>query len=208
MSYTDYYDEQAEVTGWLGPEVVFGLAYKYVRPGDTLLDLGIGTGLGSLPFHMAGLRVLGMDASEVMLEGTRLKGFAEDLQQHDLTSPPYPYADGSLDHVICVGVLNFIKDHTPVFHEAGRMLCDGGLFAFTVGDRNADEPDELTAGREHTGTDESVTIYMHSPEQVRRLLADHALTVARELEFVTYMDDERTKRLRARAYVALRDPRS
>ncbi len=26
------YDEEAEATGWFGPEVVFGLAYRYVQP--------------------------------------------------------------------------------------------------------------------------------------------------------------------------------
>ncbi len=208
MSYTDYYDEQAEATGWLGPEVVFGLTYDYIQAGDTLLDLGIGTGRGSLPFHKAGVRIFGMDTSEVMLAGTRLKGFADDLRQHDLTSLPYPYDDGSIDHVICVGVLNFFRDHTPVFHEAKRLLRDAGLFAFTVGDRDPDEPDELTACPEHTGADESWTIYMHCPEEVRHLLDDHSFTVVRELEFATYMDAERTKRLRARAYVARRDPRT
>ena len=44
------YDEEAEATGWLGPEVAFGLAYKYIQPGQSILDIGIGTGFGSILF--------------------------------------------------------------------------------------------------------------------------------------------------------------
>ncbi len=31
------YDSQARRTNWFGPEVVFGLAYEYVKAGDSLL---------------------------------------------------------------------------------------------------------------------------------------------------------------------------
>jgi len=36
------YDEEAEATGWFGPEVLFGLAHKFIRPGQSILDIGIG----------------------------------------------------------------------------------------------------------------------------------------------------------------------
>ena len=42
------YDDEAEACGWFGPEVVLGLAYKCVQPGQSILDIGIGTGLGSV----------------------------------------------------------------------------------------------------------------------------------------------------------------
>ncbi|MCP4545252.1 MAG: class I SAM-dependent methyltransferase [bacterium] len=207
MSFTDYYDAQADATGWLGPEIVFGLAYRHIRSGDTLLDIGIGTGLGSIPFHKAGLRILGMDLSEEMLEGTKSKGIAAELKLHDLTSVPYPYGDESLDHAICVGVLQFFRSPNLVFGEAARMLRDGGVFAFTTADRDSADPVELTVGPEHTGSDESVTMYLHEAEAIRRLLLDCSFTVQRELEFTTYMDEDRRRRLRARAYLAQRSPR-
>lgn len=39
------YDDAAEAVGWFGPEVALGLAYKYVGPGQSILGIGIGTGL-------------------------------------------------------------------------------------------------------------------------------------------------------------------
>ncbi len=44
------YDEEAEATGWYGPEVAFGLTYAHVQPSQSMLDIGIGTGLGSILF--------------------------------------------------------------------------------------------------------------------------------------------------------------
>ena len=68
------YDKEAEASGWYGPEVAFGLAFKYVLPGQSILDIGIGTGLGSVLFRKAGLDVHGMDISSKMLDVSRSKG--------------------------------------------------------------------------------------------------------------------------------------
>lgn len=62
------YDRKAEEYDWRGPEVAFGLSYAFVSPGESVLDIGIGTGLSSVLFHKAGLRVYGMDVSPQMLE--------------------------------------------------------------------------------------------------------------------------------------------
>jgi len=107
QSYADCYDKEAEAVAWHGPAVVFGLMYHYIEAGQSLLDIGIGTGLGSVPFARAGLHVFGMDNSSAMLDGARSKGFARDLRDHDMMSVPYPYDRGSFDHAICVGALQF-----------------------------------------------------------------------------------------------------
>lgn len=49
------YDKRIKEYGWVGSEVAFGLAYEYTNPGQTILDVGIGTGLGSVLFHWAGM---------------------------------------------------------------------------------------------------------------------------------------------------------
>ncbi len=74
---TETYDEEAEATGWYGPEVAFGLAFKYLRPGQSILDLGIGTGLAAVLFRQAGLKVYGMDVAPEMLDACRGKGFTD-----------------------------------------------------------------------------------------------------------------------------------
>ena len=194
------YDGEAEATGWYGPEVAFGLAYKYVRPGQSILDLGIGTGLAAVLFRQAGLRVHGMDLAPEMLEACRGKGFT-DLVLHDLTAVPYPFPAESFDHAVCVGTLNFIRDLTPVFAETARILRDGGVFVFAVGDRSDDEPAEIEVGPEHTMTDASVTMYRHSSRQVEAWVAASGFTLLRTLAFAVPMDRTRTSSQPIRAYL-------
>ncbi len=62
------YDNAAIAIDWKGPSLVFGLISDFIRPDQTVLDIGIGTGLGSEPFFRRGLRIYGMDISSSMLE--------------------------------------------------------------------------------------------------------------------------------------------
>lgn len=206
-SLASHYDSEAEVYNWRGPEVVFGLTYGFVNPGESVLDIGIGTGLGSGLFHKAGLRVYGMDVSTEMLEACRSKGFAADLKRHDLTVEPYPYDEASLDHAVCLGVLNFFKDLRLVFREVARILRDNGMFVFVVGDRVPGDDAAYVVGREQAKTDSDVTMYRHGTEQINDLLGDNHFELVRSLEFSVHMDREGKEKLRAKAYVARRRER-
>lgn len=197
------YDDEAEATGWYGPEVAFGLTYTHVQPGQFLLDIGIGTGLGSVLFRKAGLKVYGMDISPQMLDVCRSKGFSS-LQLHDLSKTPYPYDSESMDHVVCTGVLNFFSDLSPMFQEVARILRQGGLFVFIVGDRAENEPHEIKVGAEHTNSERTVTMYLHSTKQIIEWMTRHKFDLLRSLTFTVFMDRERTKSLHAKAYLARR----
>jgi SAM-dependent methyltransferase len=195
------YDDEAEATGWHGPEVAFGLTYTYIQRGQSILDIGIGTGLGSVLFRKAGLEVYGMDVSPEMLDACRIKGFT-NLKVHDLQVTPYPYDLESMDHVSCVGVLNFLRDLTPVFAETARILKKGGLFVFAVGDRTEDEDVESVVGAEHTGSGQAVSMYRHSARQIDGWVKRFRLTPLKSLPFTAYMDREKTRSLRSKAYLA------
>ena len=82
--YASSYDSQVKEYNSYGNEVLFGMCYEYVKAGDTLLDIGIGTGLSSINFARAGLDVYGMDASTGMLEECRKKA---EAAQHFRYSP-------------------------------------------------------------------------------------------------------------------------
>ena len=195
------YDEEAEATGWVGPEIAFGLIYKYIQPGQSILDIGIGTGLGSVLFRKAGLKVYGIDVSQDMLDACRIKGFT-NLTRHDLSERPYPYASESFDHAICVGVFNFFSDLSPVFIETARILHTGGMFVFVAGDRTEDETHEFLVGPEHTKSGKPMTMYRHSTEQISRWLNGPGFTLLKSLAFKVHMDREKTQSLQAMAYLA------
>ena len=197
------YDHSKESQGWRGPEVIFGIMYAFVSPGESVLDIGIGTGLGSLLFHKAGLRVFGMDMSPKMLGVCAKKGIAEDLRVHDLTVEPYPYATTSLNHAICIGVLNHFEDLEPVFRETSRILKDDGVFGFIVADR---KPDEATCF-DVTHADSRTTMFRHNREQIGALLDRTDFEFLREVEFAVRGHEDRKQSMRLKAYAARRKKR-
>jgi predicted TPR repeat methyltransferase len=198
-----FYDQTAQETGWLAPQVAFGLMYGYVEAGQSLLDLGIGTGLSSVLFRKAGLRVVGMDADTEMLDACRGKGFPdEDLVQHDLTLVPYPFSSGAFDHAACLGVLPFLGDVAPVFAETARVLRPGGMFAFLTLDRAPGEPADLVVPADETGTGQSATLVRHSLDQIQGLLGRHGFTLDLTLPLPVYRDTARSRCMPAICYLA------
>lgn len=196
------YDEVALATGWQGPAVVFRLASRSVEPGQTILDIGIGTGLGSERFAQAGLRVYGMDISDDMLEICRKKGFTAGLVCHDLTTFPYPFGDASFNHVVSTGVFQFFSDLDRVFGEVNRILSERGMFIFITGDRRPEEPCEVVVGPEQTGMGIPVSMFRHTREQIEMWLAKNGFRLDDSAGFKVYMDRERSETFPVRAYLA------
>lgn len=203
-SFADYYDREAEATAWRGPAVVFGLMSPYVQAGQSLLDIGIGTGLSSVLFAQKGVRVFGMDNSSGMLDGARSRGFAEDLRDHDMMSVPYPYDRGWFDHAICVGVLQFFAELDFIFQEVGRVVREGGVFGFTVADARRGEPTAFTAPGGHTESDRKIIMYRHPEPGIRASLEAAGFVLRADADFVAFMDAAKTAPLPMKACVAQR----
>ncbi|MEA3324887.1 MAG: class I SAM-dependent methyltransferase [Euryarchaeota archaeon] len=168
------YDREARETGWFCPEVLFGLCFEYVSPHERLLDIGIGTGLGSMPFARAGLEVSGIDGSAEMLEICRSKDFAEDLREFDLRGMPLPYSDGFFDDVICCGVFHLIGDLEPIFKEVFRVIKPGGIFAFNIIAETPEKGDAVAnqgpQGYYEIISDWGVPVFMRSRGYIEELL--------------------------------------
>lgn len=117
--------ETSGVSGTSGPGIAPGAPAR-------LLDVGIGTGLGSELFARAGWEVHGFDGGERMLALCAEKGFAADLREWDLRRTPWPYADAFFAGVVCCGVLHFFGDLAAFFTEVARVTAPGGWAAFTT----------------------------------------------------------------------------
>jgi arsenite methyltransferase len=116
-----------------------GVGYYFdlarVHPGETVVDLGSGSGMDSfLAASQVGEtgRVVGIDMTEAQLTKARRladeDGFAnvEFVEEH---IEQLPLADGSADVVISNGVINLAPDKARVFAEAARVLRPGGRLA-------------------------------------------------------------------------------
>lgn len=171
-AYAADYDAQVQSYDCHIHDVLFGLCYEFTRPGQRLLDAGIGSGLSAQPFARAGLAVYGMDFAPAMLDACRAKGFATELTQHDILQVPWPYPTATFDHVVCCGVLHFIAGLDSIFAEAARVLAAGGVFAFTTrlpAVLGIDQPYARHAAGEFE-------IFSHAMAYVEALLARHAYT--------------------------------
>lgn len=126
------YDSLASQFQTFGSEAIFGLQFDHISPGQNILDIGIGTGLGSRRFHRFGMEVYGVDISKKMLDECLKKGFAKELKILDITSEPFPYADDFFHHVVSHGVLHLFDDLSMIFEEVSRIIRPGGTFAFNI----------------------------------------------------------------------------
>jgi SAM-dependent methyltransferase len=95
---------------------------KPVR-GETLLEIGCGTGAALLTFLDCGIQITGLDPSPYMLDiasknvGNRAdlhRGFAEDL----------PFEDNSFNYACLITTLEFVEDPKRALEEACRVAKD------------------------------------------------------------------------------------
>ena len=106
-----------------------------LAPGETVLDLGSGSGTDSFLAAVAvgaGGTVIGVDMTEAQLEkATRLAaeaGFANATFLEGYIERP-PVVPGSVDVVISNGVVNLSPDKAAVFRAAAVALRPGGRLA-------------------------------------------------------------------------------
>ena len=177
------YDRLAAEYGYCFADALFGLCYEFLQPGQRLLDIGIGTGLSSLPFKRAGLDIYGLDGSAEMLHICRAKNFTVELKEWDLRSLPWPYADNFFDHVIACGVFHFIPNLEPLFREVSRLVKPQGIYAFTS---KVAQLDRNTVMKENFTLEaiDGVKIHSHYEGFVNKLSSRTGFEKLKELKFL------------------------
>jgi ubiquinone/menaquinone biosynthesis C-methylase UbiE len=160
-------------------DLIFGMSFEFVKKGEKLLDIGIGTGLSSINFASVGLEIYGIDSSVEMLNECRKKSFAEELLTLDLNKSKIPFHANFFDHAICCGVLHFFGDLKKIFLEVTRVTKKGGIFAFTIslGELDSDFSGQMT--------DWDVPIFRHSQNYLERLLQIYGLKILKDQSVLT-----------------------
>lgn len=134
-SKAEYFDGIAEEwDGWQAPDLAgrlaAGLEEFGVSPGETVIDIGCGTGnltLALLDRLSTGGRVVSIDFSPAMVEKARSKITDPRAGFHVRDAADLPVEDGSADRVICYSVWPHFDDPAAAVKEFERVLRPGGL---------------------------------------------------------------------------------
>lgn len=118
---------------WLPPaEVIAALA---IRPGETIADIGAGTGYFALPMAAAAGphgKVFAVDAQQEMLAHLRQKlsdGGIQNIELVHAEADSTSLDDSTCSLVLLANVWHEFDDHAAVLREAKRVLKAGGRIA-------------------------------------------------------------------------------
>jgi arsenite methyltransferase len=130
--------------------VGFHFALANLHEGETVLDLGSGSGMDSfIAARKVGPKgkVIGVDMTEPQIDKAERLRDRAGLGQVEYRSgylEELPVEDGSIDVVISNGVINLCADKRRVFDEIRRVLRPGGRVAISDIVTEVDLPENVT----------------------------------------------------------------
>jgi ubiquinone/menaquinone biosynthesis C-methylase UbiE len=114
-----------------GEEHRIALEMLSISPGDRVLDVGCGPGNFTRDFApaAAGGLVVGLDASETMLDTAARDTHSDNVAYIRGDACELPFRDASFDAVCCFAALYLIEDPMRALDEIVRVLAPGGRVA-------------------------------------------------------------------------------
>ena len=107
------------------------LALAAAKPGETVLDVGCGTGATSLALARAGAKVTGLDASAALIrvaqDHARASGLAIDYRSGELAE-----LGGQFDLITCMEVIEHVADPEAFVDLLAKRLAPHGLLILST----------------------------------------------------------------------------
>lgn len=107
------------------------LCAKYVV-GPRLLDVGVGTGRGSIPFARRGFEVTAVDSSQAMLEECRGQAGEAPMRLLRADATQLPAEEGEFDTVMSLNLMVHLPNWQDVVTEWARVVKPGGRIVFDL----------------------------------------------------------------------------
>jgi predicted TPR repeat methyltransferase len=192
------YDHYLKQRGWIGPDVVYSMLESSIRCDQKLLDIGIGTGLSSVQFHKAGVKVYGIDGSAEMLNECAKKNYAKELVLFDLSGKGFPFQHFKFDLIISYGVFHILGFIEPIFTEVKLRLSENGIFLFSVVENNASlaksyEPSGINGIFMNRNNQSGILNYSHDDSYLRKLMKNEGFELWAKKSILAFKDVEENK---------------
>lgn len=154
-----------------------------LRDGDRLLDVGCGTGRHVINACRRRCVVVGLDRDLWELQALKFLGFCLGMEgklraragvaQGDALH--LPFADASIDRIICTEVFEHVPDDALLLAELARVLRPGGTIGISVPDARSERLVWRVASAQRVLPGEHVRLYRRG--QMEQLLCSHGFEV-------------------------------
>lgn len=190
--FAQNYDDYIQNCNWVGTDFLFGLMYEYIKSNQTILDIGIGTGLSSMLFKQFGLTIYGIDGAMEMIKVCHDKRFAEGLRQIDLTKDHVWFEDKTFDHIVSHGVFHLIGDLKNIFKQTSLILDKNGCFGFTYEGMQNSEDDfkesSVVGLFERQNLQSGIKVFRHTDKYIFELMETNGFHLLKKTEFLAFVD--------------------
>ncbi|MFW5709864.1 MAG: class I SAM-dependent DNA methyltransferase [Bacteroidota bacterium] len=204
------YENYLSTRNWHGPIAMFEMMVKYLREGQKLLDIGIGTGLSSILFHEAGLDIYGIDGSNEMLKICSGKGCTKHLKLSDITKEPITFNGIQFDFVISHALFHLTGKLESVFEDVYNILISGGIFCFSVIPYNKEvdkgfRKDGVPGIYAKKNEESDILNFRHRHDYVKQVLREKKLSLLQQSEIIGFIDKKERKEIRFAIYLAQKE---
>ena len=189
-SFAKEYESYIINSSWIGPELIFNEICNFTKKRETILDLGIGTCLSSLPFFNAGMNIIGIDGSNEMLKICTQKQLCTNVICYDL-SKGLPEIHQKIDHVISHALFHMIMDISLIFKEVHKIISTGKIFAYTYmpyrEEKDSDFIETSYNGVYQKESDESgVYVFRHSDNYIQNEMKKKRFEIIKKIHFTGF----------------------
>ena len=137
MNHREYFNQLASkwdrmTTGETRARLPQLIDYLAIKPGDSILDVGGGTGILIPLLYKAacdGGRIVSLDIAEEMLKQARDNGYPESIHYVQADAAAIPFSGETFDLVVCYSCFPHFLDKSRALAELARALRNGGHLA-------------------------------------------------------------------------------